>query len=686
MSSTATSTDDGSKSKKLAQPPVKVACTSCRASRTRCDGQKPICQNCLVRGKECRYLKSNRGGPRVSRKKAMLAEEQRRRAENSAGVNGQAVPPDADWGSLVLSSETLHDELIGSMIAPGAGLLDLDNESHSDEIFDSIFPDMPKSDHSSDVPDSNMQFTPYNPVIRHYQDNKSILNAYYIFIHPYFPILPPPPMLLEVDDPGSESKGFQPLSPLTMALLAILVLIPHPDDLFYDSDESVCQRRQEAHAYSQMAIASIEYESELLESTTNPATALESSRPFIQREALHPYVPIELESLLAYLVLSVYEYAQRGNLAKMRNRASQAYDAAVSLGLDDTSSLALDEYTEARRRAWWMTYTVAMQCAIVAGTPPMIMTDLALFRTPFPMISSDPDAWFFFLEAQQVICQCTQYTAALKKALEAGVSPNELIGKKTALDKDIDTILYRHSAQPVDIQLLSPTDFEEQTLAKSLRAQAQIKLNSARIKLHRYNAFQDLPLFTRKHCDLEPADPTAPRQLGCSCHSVSPTVTPESSHSGKNSISPVDPDPMPKLASEIPFNDLVAAKTCMKAALAIGRAFEVLPYPNPMQLSPPIYGPSMLSITSMNSAPRTMPSFACCAMQSCYTLLTLCYRSLERQCLYQRSVATDKGLEGLYVGISRVLAALQNYSMAFEALNGMTQQVEEALDAVKGAK
>ncbi|KIW17815.1 hypothetical protein PV08_05010 [Exophiala spinifera] len=686
MSSTATSMDDGSKPKKLAQPPVKVACTSCRASRTRCDGQKPICQNCLVRGKECRYLKSNRGGPRVSRKKALLAEEQRRRAEQSNSLNGQVVPPDADWSSLVLSSETLHDELIGSMIAPGAGLLDLDNESHSDEIFDSIFPDMPKSDHSSDVPDSQLQFTPYNPLIRHYQDNKSVLNAYYIFIHPYFPILPPPPMVLEVDSPGSESKGLQPLSPLAMALLAVLVLIPHPDDLFGDSDESVYQRRQEAHAYSQMTIASIESESELLESTTNPAAALENHRPFIQREPLHPYVPIELEALLAYVVLSVYEYAQRGNLAKMRNRASQAYDAAVSLGLNDTSRLAPDEYTEARRRAWWMTYTVAMQCAIVSATPPMMITDLTHFRTPFPMISSDPDAWLFFLEAQQTICLCTQYTVALKKALEAGVSPNELSGKKTALDREIDAILYRHAAQPVDVPLLSSTDFEEQTLARSLRAQAHIKLNSARIKLHRYNAFRDLPIFTRKHCDLEPTDPTAPRQLGCSCHSVSPTVTPESIQSGNNSISPADSDPMPKLASEIPFNDLIAAKICMKAALAIGRAFEILPYPNPMQLAPPLYGPSMLSITSMNPAPRTMPAFACCAMQSCYTLLTLCYRSLERQCVYQRSVATDKGLEGLYAGIGRVLAALQNYSMAFEALNGMTQQVEEALDAVKGAK
>jgi hypothetical protein len=72
--------------------------------------------------------------------------------------------------------------------------------------------------------------------------------------------------------------------------------------------------------------------------------------------------------------------------------------------------------------------------------------------------------------------------------------------------------------------------------------------------------------------------------------------------------------------------------------------------------------------------------------------------------MYQRSVAADKGLEELYAGVGRVLAALQNYSIAFEALNGMTrkyypclltivdadllylEQVEEALEGLKGVR
>ncbi|KAK4937188.1 hypothetical protein LTR10_022093 [Elasticomyces elasticus] len=659
MSTTTTITENGGARKRLARPPVKVACTSCRASRTRCDGIKPVCQNCLMRGNECRYLKSNRGGPRVSSKKASQAGGRRQQTESNGNHGQQQNPPmdtDIDWSSLMLSSEELHNELIGSMIDPGAGLLDLDldNNSHSDEIFDSIFVEAPKEEEIVfDVFDSGIQSLAYNPVVRHYRDNKAILNAYYIFIHPYFPILPPPQATLDVDDSASESTGFEPASPLVMALLTILALIPHPGDLFPDSDESVCQRRQEAHSYSQMAMESVEVETELLESATSPSAALEHSQPLLRRGRFHPCVPTELESVLAHTLLSIYEYAQRGNLAKMRNRASQAYDAAIRLGLHDITDLPPDECTEARRRAWWMTYTVVLQSAIVSSTPPIITIDFHQFRSPLPTISSDTNAWLFFIEAQQVILRCTQYTVALKKALDTGMDPNSLHDKQAMLDNDIDTILQKYSTTPVEADFPSPpTDFEERSVAKSLRSQALIKLNSAKIKLHRYRAFQDVPVFTRKHCDLDQADVSTPRQLGCACHSVGPRMSPvNTTMPGRKSTTPS----MPETTNNEPFNDPSAAKTCLKAALAIGRAFEALPLPNPIQLPLP----------------------------SCYTLLTLCYRSLERQCMYQRSLAAEKGLDELYAGVSRVLAALQNYSIAFEALNGMTQQVEEALEALK---
>jgi hypothetical protein len=183
------------------------------------------------------------------------------------------------------------------------------------------------------------------------------LNAYYIYIHPYFPILPPPVSPVTVDDPlSSGDREFEPSSPISLALSAILALIPHPLDLFPQSQESIWKRREQAELYPQLAMESIEIETEVLASMTSPADALSGDPTSFQRESFHPHAPIELESIFAYLVLSAYEYAQRGNLVKMRNRAAQALDAAtrLSLHLEDSQS-TYDVFAEARRRAWWMT-------------------------------------------------------------------------------------------------------------------------------------------------------------------------------------------------------------------------------------------------------------------------------------------------------------------------------------------
>ncbi|EXJ81415.1 hypothetical protein A1O3_07707 [Capronia epimyces CBS 606.96] len=708
--STATGTESG-RLKKGFRPPVKVACTSCRASRTRCDGKAP-CNNCQYRGKDCRYVKSNRGGPRVARKKAFQATVGAVQAPDMASLPS----PDIDWMSLMLSSGELHDDLIASMISPGAGLTDLDQDGDSDQIFDSIFLHAAAAEDEPEpliktLEDHGLGLVPYRPLLRRYHSTKSVLNAYYIFVHPFLPILPPPTTTLEVDAPVTTgSTDFQPASPLAMALLAILSLIPHPDDAHPDSDESVCLRRHEAHTFSDMAMESIEIETELLESATSPSAALDHTLPSFSRERFHPCLPVELESVLAHVVLSIYEYAQRGNLAKMRNRTSQAYDAAIRLGLHDISSLPIDECTEARRRAWWMTYTVVLQSSIVSNLPPIISIDFHQFSTPLPTTSSDSEVWAFYIEAQQCILRCTQYTVALRKALDSGLDVSTLDLKQVMLDDAIDAALATYTNRSTQLGGLSPTaptDVEERTVAQSLHSQATIKLMSARIKLHRYRAFQDVPIFTRRHCDLDQVDQSTPRPLGCSCPTINqstpvvsvsvsnanlpPTASsftfsacssdastnPSSSSSASFPDTDTDTTGTPiKARQPQPFSNLPAAKTCLRAALAIGRAFEALPYPNPMQLPLPVVSPATLSLASTTSAPRTMPSFACCAMQSCYVLLTMSYRSREMQCMYQyqRSMAADKGLEELYAGVDRVLAALQNYSIAFEALSGMTRE------------
>jgi hypothetical protein len=103
-----------------------------------------------------------------------------------------------------------------------------------------------------------------------------------------------------------------------------------------------------------MANASIEADCELHASSTDPSQALASARPLINRATFHPHAPVELESILALLVLSVYEYTQRGNLLKMRYRAGQALAIALDMSIHSLGE-EYDEFAEARRRAWWMT-------------------------------------------------------------------------------------------------------------------------------------------------------------------------------------------------------------------------------------------------------------------------------------------------------------------------------------------
>jgi hypothetical protein len=105
---------------------------------------------------------------------------------------------------------------------------------------------------------------------------------------------------------------------------------------------------------------SIEIESEIALSTTSPVEALGRRPSSFQRFPFHPKSPVELESTLAYLILSRYEYAQRGNLTKMWNRASQALDAATRLSLQEDVSGVGDIYREAERRAWWMTVALVV--------------------------------------------------------------------------------------------------------------------------------------------------------------------------------------------------------------------------------------------------------------------------------------------------------------------------------------
>ncbi|KAH0343880.1 hypothetical protein KCU81_g4970, partial [Aureobasidium melanogenum] len=652
-------TTTGIRKKPFAVPPVKVACLSCRSSRIRCDGKEP-CSGCNHRGKECVYVQSRRGGARVARSKKQEHEK-------------------ADFVKI---AQECFDESVPTMIKPGAGLTQLDlNLDNTDTLFDSIFTAAP-------IPQTielDNAIPRRTGSVRRYQTDSDILDAYYIWMHPYFPILPPSKTSQPQDNPqlwfpGSSESVFASLSPAALAISAILALIPHPEEYAPFEEESIKARREAAHSFAKRTLESIESDSEIPNSSISPAQALLDEKVYYSRPAFHPRVPIEAESVIALSILSVYEYAQRGNITKMRDRAGQAMMMAMNLSLHDRGT-ELDAFAEARSRIWWMSYICACQASIVSSAPPAIPLFDPRFTTTFPQ-SPDPEAWPFFIKSQQTILLATQFVSAVGRAVDGREDWTEISTRMQELHNTIEPLIAQsHNWTDVKPDIHNP----EAIVAYSLKQMSKIKLNSARIKLHRQSAFFDIPVFSEKHCDLKKSEPlpppatttsdpldqipltSSPNSCGCSSTSL-PTQVPGLT----NSVSPPNSTSSASSAEYMhpfPFSNHFSSRLCLNSALAIASAFETMPLP----------------ASSSPLAPRTMPSFACCAMQSAYALLMVYHRTWVLAQQNTDAEAQSKAAQLLgrcEEGLRRVLQALDNYAIAFEALGGMRDQIQAAVDCL----
>ncbi|KAK1988177.1 hypothetical protein LZ30DRAFT_64429 [Colletotrichum cereale] len=670
--------------KRFATPPVKIACLACRASRTRCDGSTP-CASCKTRGRECVYKPSRRGGARV-RRKPRPSEEL---VHQTQAFNGE----------MPLDEVAPQDPIsVQNYIDPGAGLKQLqDFFQDSDFIFDTLFlSGVPGSTSGESASEHSFNFPPPRiPVARTYKNDQAILDAYYIFIHPFFPILPPPaglPMDQAVphfqNDTDSFADEYQPSTPLSLAISAILALIPCANDTNHLDKESVVFRRRYAQFLAQSAVESIELESEIPDSSVEPPKALSESPEDFSREQFHPGVPVELESIVALDILSVYEYAQRGNLKKMQARAGQALMSAMSLSLHTCTED--DEFSEAKRRIWWMTYICVCQGSIVSNTEPTFSVFTPSYTAKYPVIQSDPEAFTIYIQAQQAILSATQFVVELNKTIKSGGDMTSIYARMKEMEQYLEPLNAVADSWILPSTTTTPLDPTEEVLSRSLRCMARIKLNSARIKLHRYCAFFDMPVFSRKHCDLKPRSDKdgsgEPRSWpSCSCSSMMSLPSPPGLASNGLNTPPDKKSPhsehSPNAASPatFPFSSHQSAKICLKAAINIAQSFDDLPYPNPFgQLCPP---PCYLSPTSTIVAPRTMPSFACCAMQCAYALLMVNHKT---KAMYPENALATPMVESLLMrlqtGLASISATLENYATAFEALGGMRDQIRSVIE------
>lgn len=197
-----------------------------------------------------------------------------------------------------------------------------------------------------------------------YANGRKSTNAYYIYIHPYLPLLPPSPasqyqdqpslarLPNEAAEPTRADLPYWPKSSLGLALSALLVLIPSSQDSSPLSDMSIFVRRSYAQLFAQAALASVERDTDDLGPGLNFATP--GAGMSEQKSPLHSQVPSKLDPILAIVVLAIYEYCQRGNVSRMRARINQAVTTAMDISLHDMGPTKT-AYSEAQRRTWWIT-------------------------------------------------------------------------------------------------------------------------------------------------------------------------------------------------------------------------------------------------------------------------------------------------------------------------------------------
>lgn len=170
------------------------------------------------------------------------------------------------------------------------------------------------------------------------------MNAYYCWIHPFFPILPPPLSWPCVDRPSARvrnaSEAFTPSSPLALAILAIVVVIAHPDDPHPEDPASVIFRREISQRYANSCIDAIDSGAELLLSFINPAEALSisSAGNSPRRTSFAPNVPTGISDDL--------ESLRELTAAPLRARGSHRFNALRRVFLRPERQYTADEAEE----------------------------------------------------------------------------------------------------------------------------------------------------------------------------------------------------------------------------------------------------------------------------------------------------------------------------------------------------
>ncbi|PLB43864.1 hypothetical protein P170DRAFT_430873 [Aspergillus steynii IBT 23096] len=656
--------------------PVKAACLACRASKTRCDGQHP-CKPCMERSRGCHYQPSRRGGPR-------------RRTKYDAVSQSPKVPHHQPHPVPPRSPSTATPAIdvpdANSVSAPGCPVPPQSIDSSLQSIIGllSPFSGMQSTDVDTEFlwqpmdTTSSSETASASPILRVYTSEEDIANAYYLYIHPYLSLLPPPAVPIHEDHPiafqpppgetctvESSSLPYWPRSSLSLALCAILALIPPDENPTPFSECSVWMRREYANLYAQAALNSADKEIDEL-------TLVNGSRFSPEQKIIHPNVPVRLHPILALVALSIYEYCQRGNVSRMRTRANQAITTAMDLSIHNLESHA----SEAQRRAWWTSMFVVLLSSVLQETSPIINSSDPRISTPHPVFDArlgKPEPWPLLIGALETLLAIS---SILTECGIGGKTPStspHLREKIRHMDSHVLSLIGQCDLFGGEVRRESVEGLAAQTMGMVVR----LEVHAARTKLHRYRAFMDIPLFLEKHCDLAAIEDKG--ILPASAYPKSPA----------------------EFEAIFPFTEMESSIISLKSSLVISRIFRALPYPSlcrPDGVLEPGYeamGALPSNPTLSSRYPHGLPYFSCTSMQAGYTLymllhrvraaivsdrLSYCYPLLNYPDPATEIQDSERLLEELRHGADSLNTALKRNAL-FEGVRQMAREMDAAYNS-----
>ncbi|KAB8276612.1 hypothetical protein BDV30DRAFT_224290 [Aspergillus minisclerotigenes] len=377
------------------------------------------------------------------------------------------------------------------------------------------------------------------------------------------------------------------------------------EDIKPKTTEYLKRRREYAHCFAQTALGVIEKDYELLNISQNSQNGLADTIGAFERVPFHPKLEVPLEGVVALSMLSIYEYAQRGNIDDMLQRANQALALAMSMALHE--AVEEEHYADSKRRVWWMT------------SPPFDLYD-PWFVTPYP------EGWKLVVEAQQVLVESAVFASDLDRTMQEA---NDTSWRSS----------YTRKYCPA---------MESNNLANSTG--------------HGSNCtdYVSIPTDTNSRMDM-------PLEMSRDPRLVEDLSLMSQIH---------------KL--QMPFTSEESSKICLHAALNIVTLLDNLLYPN--------HTSDILANTQYarggcgSELPRTMPTVACCGVQSSYALLMLGLkaRAIQHTTSDGINVLDTTSLSDfrneLYHNLRLIVKFLENYSIAFEAIQGISDKLNQAID------